>query len=180
MDTSPSRASRTSMALRPPSRRRRTDRPLGRLRHSPSPALGGAPIDLLRLPDATTRHRTLQPPRSSTGSCGRASLLRCERTRAPALPPQSNFTKTNLWIRPTSSRPEQLRQDRTDPPPEFTDVLSGCVNLSWPRCSSLKWPHLVVGRSGSGCGGVGGAVAGAGVEGPEAEHVGEPADRGVG
>ena|SRR6266568_564858 len=58
--------------------------------------------------------------------------------------------------------------------------LRGCVNLSWPRCSSLKWPHLVVGRSGSGCGGVGVAVAGAGVEGPEAEHVGEPADRGVG
>ena len=59
------------------------------------------------------------------------------------------------------------------------DVVSGCVNPSWPRCSSLKWPHLAVGRSGSGCGGVGVTVAGAGVEGSEAEHVDEPAHRGV-
>src|SRR5207302_1589391 len=26
----------------------------------------------------------------------------------------------------------------------------GCVNPSWPRCSSLKWPHLAVGRLWSG------------------------------
>src|SRR5947208_889558 len=88
------------------------------------------------------------------------------------------FCSTFLVPRPGSvSRRSPVQEYASDLANE--QFTAGCVNPSWPRCSSLKWPHLAVGRSGSGCGGVGVTVAGAGVEGSEAEHADEPAHRGV-